>query len=92
MFELKQCYQLYCYHQQMITECDKEIETQLVEQLASKNEGLIPNFPEVKRKTVKKNRVDFDLTSYLKEIIGVDVTEVVGISEITALTIRVYID
>jgi len=87
MFELKQCYQLYCYHQQMIDECDKEIEKQLIEQLASKNEGLIPDLPKVKRKTVKKNRVDFELTSYLKEIIGVDVTEVVGLSEITVLTI-----
>jgi transposase len=87
LFELKQCYQLYCYHHQMIDECDKEIEKQLVEQLASKNEGLITDLPKVKRKTVKKNRVDFELTAYLKEILGVDVTEVVGLSEITVLTI-----
>jgi transposase len=85
LFELKQCYQLYCYHQ-MIDECDKEIEKQLIEQLASKNEGLITDFPKVKRKTVKKNRVDFELTSYIKEIIGVDITEVVGLSEITVLS------
>jgi len=87
LFELKQCYKLYSYHQEMIDECDKEIEKQLIEQVASKNDGLILDLPKVKRKAVKKNKVDFELTTYLKELIGVDVTEVFGISEITALTI-----
>ena len=88
LFELRQCYQLYCTHRQMIEECDKEIEKQLVEQIASKNEGVIPNIPKVRRKAQNgKHKIPFNLTANLKELLGVDVTEVVGISEISALTI-----
>ena len=87
LFELRQCYQLYCTHRQMIIECDMEIEKQLIVQIASKNEGLIHDFSKVKRKATAKHKVPFNLTAYLKEILAVDVTEVCGISEINALTI-----
>lgn len=87
LFELRQCYQLYCTHRKMIDECDKEIEKQLIEQVASKNGGVIPDIPEAKRKVSGKHKVPFNLTSYLKEILGVDVTEVFGISELSALAI-----
>ena len=71
----------------MIDECDIEIEKQLIEQIASKNEGIIPDMPKVKRKVSNKHKIQFNLTAYLKEILGVDVTEVFGISELSALTI-----
>ena len=87
LFELRQCYQLYCTHRQMIEECDKEIEQQLIEQIASKNEGVITDLPEVKRKATGKHKLSFKATAYLKTIFGVDVTEVFGISEISALSI-----
>jgi len=87
LFELKQCYHLYCTHRQMIEECESEIEKQLVEQIASKNEGLIPDLPKVKRKVSSKHKAPFNLTAYLKELLCVDVTEVFGISELSALTI-----
>jgi len=87
LLELKQCYQLYCTHRQMIDECDREIEKQLIEQVASKNEGVITNIPEVKRKKSGKHKLSFNATTYLKEILGVDVTEVFGISELSALAI-----
>ena len=88
LFELRQCYQLYSVHRQMIKECDTEIEKQLIEQIASKNEGIIPDIPKIKRKVSSgKHKVSFNLTAYLKEMLGVDVTEVAGISEISALTI-----
>jgi transposase len=87
LFELGQCYQLYCTHRQMIDECDKEIEKQLVIQIASKNEGVIPDIPKVKRKASGKHKVQFNLTADLKEILKVDVTEVFGINELSALTI-----
>jgi len=54
LFELRQCYQLYCTHREMIGECDREIEKQLIGQVASKNEGVITNIPEVKRKALGK--------------------------------------
>ena len=55
LFELKQCFELYDEHRQMIDECDKEIEKQLIELIASKNEGVIPDLPEIKRKTPYKH-------------------------------------
>jgi len=87
LFELKQCYQLYCYHRQSIVECDIEIEGLLIEHIASKNDGILPVIPKVKRKVAGKHKVQFDAASYLKEILGVDVTEVCGISELSALTV-----
>lgn len=87
LFELGQCYRLYRAHRDMIDECDWEIERQLTAQVASMNDGALPDIPKAKRKVSGKNKVPFDLTSYLKEIWGVDVTEVAGISELSALAI-----
>jgi len=88
LFELRQCYRLYKEHRQMIEECDIEIEKLLIEQIASKNEGVIPDIPKVKRKAQNgKHKIPFNLTANLKEILGVDVTEICGISEISVLTI-----
>jgi len=71
----------------MIDECDREIEKQLMEQIASKNDGVLPDIPKVKRKVSGKHKVPFELTALLREILGVDVTEVFGISELSALSI-----
>lgn len=87
LFELRQCYHLYRTHRQMIAECDSEIEKQLIGQVASKNEGLITDIAQVKRKALGKHKLSFNATSYLKEILGVDVTQVFGISELSALSI-----
>jgi hypothetical protein len=87
LFELRQCYQLYCMHRQMINECDIEIEKQLIGHIASRNLGIIPEIPKSKRKVSGKHKVPFNLTAHLKEILEVDVTSVFGISELSALTI-----
>jgi len=87
LFELEQCYRLYSIHRQMIDECDKEINKLLIEQIASKNDGVLPELQKSRRKVSSKHKVPFDLTAHLKEILGVDVTEVFGISELSALTI-----
>lgn len=87
LFELRQCFQLYRVHRQMIDDCDKEIEQQLTKQIAASNQGVLPELPKSKRKVSFKNKISFDLTAYLKELLGVDVTEIFGISELSALTI-----
>lgn len=87
LFMLRQCYEFYCFHGQKITECDKEIEKQLIEQIASRNEGVVPTIETMTRKRTRKRPLNFDLTSELKEILGIDVTEVFGISELSALSI-----
>lgn len=87
LFELRQCHQMYCTHRQMIADCDIEIEKQLIEQIASKNLGEIPELSLLERKTTRKNKVSYNLTALLNEILGTNVTEVFGISELSALTI-----
>lgn len=88
LFELNQCYKMYQTHQKMIQECDQQIEQQLKEMIASKNDGELPYIqPSKKRKIRYKNPVYFDMTAYLKKLVGVDLTEITGVSELTALTI-----
>jgi transposase len=87
LFELKQCYQLYCTHLNMIEECDKEIEKQLIEYFACKNDGVLPEIPKSRRKVSGKHNVPFNLKAHLKKILNVDVTEVFGLNEISTLTI-----
>jgi transposase len=87
LFALRQCYQLYCTHRQMIDECDRQIQEQLVQQIASENEGVIPDLPPVKRKRSKKHPLPYNLTAHLEKLLGINVTEIFGISELTALDI-----
>jgi len=90
LFELKQCYSLFCQHQQHIKDCDLEIENQLLVQItAASNNDVISEVEvkKIKRKPSGKNRVSFNLTAYLNELSGVNVTEIMGINELSALTI-----
>jgi len=88
LFELKQCYEMYKHHQQMIDECDAEIQRTLEQMINLRNEGDIQQIqPSEKRKRQYKNPISFDMTAYLKNLLGVDITQITGISELTALTI-----
>lgn len=89
LFELKQCYQLYVTHRKMIEECDKEIEKQLMEYIASVNERVLPekDAKQVIRKRSGKKGVQFNVTRYLTQLLDVNITEIFGISELSALTI-----
>lgn len=89
LFELKQCYQLYITHRKMIEECDKEIEKHLMEHIASVNDGILPviDIKQVKRKRSGKKGVQFDVTNYLMQLLDVNITEIFGISELSAMTI-----
>jgi len=87
LFVLRQCYETYRFHNQKITECDQQIEQQLIVQMASRHDGVVPPIAKVNRKRSRKRPLPFDLTSDLKEILGVNVTEVCGISEVSALSI-----
>jgi len=84
LFELKQAYELYLIFKKKIIECDTQIEKTL-----KKIENSIPKEKKekTKRHVYSKNRLNFNGTQYLKNIIGVDVTKIFGISELTALDI-----
>lgn len=83
LFELRQAYDLYLTFRQKIKECDSQIERTLQKhQNSSSNQDQTPG-----RKARGKNIFDFNATSYLKKILGVDITEIFGISELSAMQI-----
>ena len=55
--------------------------------IAMKNEGIIPEMEEVKRKKNYRIPIRMNVTAYLKALNGIDITEITGISEIGALTV-----
>jgi transposase len=87
LFELRQCYKAFQFHNEMMAECDKKIEQILLETIAMKNDGVIPEIEKVKRKRNYKRPVQINVTAYLKALNGIDITEITGISEISALKI-----
>ena len=93
---LRMSYEMYKILQQKITECEKEIQETLQFYLAANNEGIIEpieenetEISENKKKVKKKNKnhPTFNTRAYLQKIYGVDVVEIYGLSEISALEI-----
>jgi len=98
LFLVKQCYKQYQELQVHIIECEKQIEEMLQQMAAAKDEGVIEagsgkvegNKDKWEPKTVKKkskNAPEYDVRKYLRQIYEVDVLEIFGISETTALEI-----
>lgn len=88
LFELTQCYQMYEIVHLKIMECDQIIEKQIQAIIASKQDGELPSIDtSMPRKRSGKNQTSFNLTAYLNELHRVDVTEIIGISELSALEI-----
>jgi len=79
LFELKQAFDLYQYLILKINECDEKI-NKVMARLAST--GSSSNIKRHKRP--HKNSFNFDGTMYLKQITGIDVTKIYGISELSA--------
>jgi len=85
LFTLKQALQLYRYYRQMLRDCDIEIEQYLREFESRIDPDLKP--PPQSRNRQKKpkgNEPDFDLRSHLYRILGTDLTQIDGISVLTA--------
>jgi transposase len=98
VFLVKQCYAQYNELLAHIRECDKEIENTLQQMAAVRNEGIIEPIStkvnedekpkkEKKKKRKNKNTPRYDVRTYLEQIHGIDVLEIFGISEISALEI-----
>lgn len=95
LFLVEQNYSLYEQVQQHIARCDEKID-ELLDSRSVKSEHVIPE-PEpavplkkaVKKRAKKsnKNHPPFSVKEYLHKIHGVDVTQIYGISELTALRI-----
>jgi transposase len=92
LFLLEENYKLYEFLQQRIVSCEKEIELHLQKMEAISNEGIIEPVSEEgvsKKKNDKrsKNQPEFDVRKYLLKIHGVDVIDIFGIRENSALEI-----
>lgn len=94
LFVLEQSYKTYQFIQQQITACDHQIQAILQQMSATKEQqpcssndalGVDNKISTPKRKT--KNQPCFDTREYLKAIHGVDVMDIYGVSEISALEI-----
>jgi transposase len=85
LFVLRQSLEAYRQYQRWITDCDSEIEKQL-RRIESKIDPV--HHPLAKRKEDRRkprgNEARFDLRSDLYRIFGVDLTDVPGVSSLTA--------
>jgi transposase len=88
LFTLRQSLQSYRYYQQLIAECDQEIEKQLAQFEARVDVKAKPlPKPKVQRKKLYSNEPGFDLRGHLYRILGVDLTAVPGMNVLTAHTL-----
>jgi len=89
VFALRQSVAGYRYYQELITEVDKEIQHHLADLKTSRDVTLKP--PTRTKKTAYQRQhyepKTFDLRTELHRIFGVDLTDVPGISAVTAHTI-----
>lgn len=79
LFTLGQSLEAWCYHQQLIADCNTEIDRQMGKIKARSNEKAPPH-------TKKGNVPDEPLRQHLYEKFGVDLTAVEGVGTQTALT------
>ncbi|ANH83783.1 hypothetical protein A8C56_07910 [Niabella ginsenosidivorans] len=91
LFLLEENYSLYQYIQQRIISCESKIE-KYFKSVITNSEGIHQKQISTERQTrksrqKKKNDPLFDVRGYLYRIHGVDVTEIFGISETSALEI-----
>lgn len=88
LFTLKQALQSYRHYQQLIRECDGEIETHLKEFESRIDLDAQPLPPSKKnQRKPKGNGPDFDLREHMYRLLGTDLTQIDGISSLTAQTI-----
>jgi transposase len=94
LFLVKQCYKQYQQLQSHILECEKEIEEVLRQMVATSTEDSMQSREsqeqDATKKSVKKkskNAPEYDVRAYLRQIHQVDVLEIFGISETSALEI-----
>jgi len=88
LFTLKQSLAGYRYYQRLLVEVDQELEKQLqVLPAAANAEPKMPKRTKRQPYQKQRNEPEFDLRREVYRIVGVDLTDVPGISAVTAHTI-----
>ncbi len=84
IFTLKQTLQSYRNYRQLIQDCDGEIETHLKEFESRIDLDGSPPLPPTARRKPKGNEPNFDLRKQMYRLLGTDLTQIDGISSLTA--------
>ncbi len=89
LFTLRESYEMYQIYKDRIAVCDQEIEKQLQQYEAKRNDGVIETDQKPKKKPIQKkkdkNHPHFNVRGYLERIHGVDVLNIYGLSETCGL-------
>lgn len=89
LFTLGESYKMYLIYKDQIVACDQEIEKQLQQYEAKRNDGIIEMDQKPKGKSIQKrkdkNHPQFNVRGYLESIHGVDVLNIYGLSETCGL-------
>lgn len=90
LFSLTQALELYDTYQEKILRCDQAIEQQLLKFESKPTANSSKEKTQAKRKKSKshcKNKISFDVASYLERICGVDLLAIPGLEASSALKI-----
>jgi transposase len=82
LFNLEMAYKKYKFHKSLLLDCDRECE-KIVARLTNSS---IPE-KEIKPLPRAKNQPMFNVRKYLYQVYGVDVTQIYGFKQTTALTV-----
>jgi transposase len=89
LFTLGESYKMYLIYKDQIVACDQEIEKQLQQYEAKRNNRIIEMDQKPKGKPIQKrkdkNHPQFNVRGYLESIHGVDVLNIYGLSETCGL-------
>ena len=85
LFMLQQAYEGYMFYQSQAKACEDKIKDLLLAQAAEILEGDISGLESKEKKKPKKNQLSFNAQAILKVIAKVDLCEIEGISEVSAL-------
>jgi transposase len=85
LFALRQAYEAWQFYQKQLDKIDAQIEQQLVRM--KQDRALPPLKPRPRTKGRKPNHPRFDVRTALYYVVGIDLTEIEGIEEMTALTL-----
>lgn len=85
LFELRDCYELWCDYQNRIAKCDLHLE-QLLQQLSPNNTQTVQNAHIKPCKRAIKNQHKFDVKSYSYKYLGVDLFAIGGVKQETIMT------
>jgi transposase len=85
LFALRQAYEAWQFYQKQLDKIDAQIEQQLAQM--KRDRALPPLKHRPRTKGRKPNHPRFDVRTALYYVVGIDLTEIEGIQEMTALTV-----